>query len=111
MATVRVEPSGAVIDVADGETLMAAAHRGGYRWPTVCGGLAQCGVCVVDVVARPDGGLPDPDELEASRLATVPERQLRPDAELRLACQLRVGGPGLVVRKRGVRPIAEDGGT
>ena len=107
----RVEPSGAEVDVGAGETLMAAARRGGYRWPTVCGGLAQCGVCVVDVLVRPDGGLPEPDELEAQRLATVPERHLRPDAELRLACQLRVGGGGLVVRKRGVRPIAEDGGT
>ena len=107
----RVEPSGTVIDVADGETLMAAAHRGGYRWPTVCGGLAQCGVCVADVVAPPAGGLPDPDEAEADRLATLPERRLRPDAELRLACQLRVGGAGLVVRKRGVRPIADDPGA
>jgi ferredoxin, 2Fe-2S len=105
---VRVEPSGIEIDVADGETLMAAARRAGYRWPTVCGGLAQCGVCVVDVEA---GRPAPPEDLEAQRLATLPERQMRPDAEWRLACQLRVGGAGLVVRKRGVRPITDQGGT
>ena len=108
---VRVEPSGVEFDVAGDETLMAAAGRAGYRWPTVCGGLAECGVCVVDVVARPAGGLAPPADLEARRLAVVPERWLRPDAELRLACQLRVGGAGLVVHKRGVRTVTEQGGT
>ena len=43
MRVVRVEPAGVDIPVDDGETLMAAAVRAGYRWPTVCGGQAQCG--------------------------------------------------------------------
>jgi len=98
---VRVEPAGIDVAVDDGETLMAAAARAGYRWPTVCGGQAECGVCVLSVVTSVD--LDPPAPLEAARLATVPERRLRPDATWRLACQLRVGAPGLVVFKRGVR--------
>ena len=49
-ATVRVEPSGITLDVRDGETVMAAARRAGYRWPTICGGLADCGACALEVV-------------------------------------------------------------
>jgi ferredoxin, 2Fe-2S len=103
MVTVRVEPAGIELDVLPGETVMAAAVRDGYRWPTVCGGLAECGTCVLAVVAPPPGGLARPGPLEAGRLAAVPERRFAPDEEWRLACQLRVGAPGLVVRKRGVR--------
>jgi 2Fe-2S ferredoxin len=98
---VRVEPAGVDIPVDDGETLMAAAVRAGYRWPTVCGGQAQCGVCVLKVVSSSE--LRPPAPLEADRLAVVPERQLWPDAVLRLACQLRVDADGVVVFKRGVR--------
>ena len=101
MRVVRVEPAGVDIPVDDGETLMAAAVRAGYRWPTVCGGQAQCGVCVLTVVSPSD--LPAPSPLESGRLAVVPERVLWPDAVLRLACQLRVEDEGLVVFKRGVR--------
>ena len=100
-----MEPSGIEIEVREGETLMAAAVRGGYRWPTVCGGLAQCGACAVQIVG--DAGsldLDPPSGLEAARLATLPDRKLHPDAEFRLACQLRPDGVDLVVRKKGVRP-------
>jgi 2Fe-2S ferredoxin len=98
---VRVEPAGIELDVAPGETVMGAAVRSGYRWPTVCGGLAECGVCVLRVVSGP--GLPAPQDVEAARLASVPERRVDPGAEWRLACQLRVPAPGVVVHKRGVR--------
>jgi ferredoxin, 2Fe-2S len=101
---VRIEPAGVDIAVDEGESLMAAAVRAGYRWPTVCGGQAQCGVCVLTVVSSPDA-LPPPSPLEAGRLAVVPERVLWPDAELRLACQLRIDSDGLVAFKRGVRRI------
>jgi 2Fe-2S ferredoxin len=101
LSSVRVEPAGIELSVEDGETVMAAAIRSGYRWPTLCGGQAQCGVCVLKVVSS--GELPPPSTLEAGRLATVPERILDPSAVLRLACQLRVDDDGLVVFKRGVR--------
>jgi len=103
VVTVRVEPAGIELEVAPGETVMAAAVRSGYWWPTVCGGLAECGTCVMAVITAPAAGLPAPGAVEAGRLATVPERRLSPDEEWRLACQLRVEAPGLVVRKRGVR--------
>ncbi len=101
-----VEPSGIEIEVQAGETLMAAATRSGYRWPTVCGGLAECGACAVRIVGDPPVGLPAPDALEGARLATLADRKLHPDAEFRLACQLRPeGGSGkLAVLKKGVRP-------
>lgn len=99
-----MEPSGIEIEVRDGETLMAAAVRAGYRWPTVCGGLAECGACAVRIVGDPPASLDPPSGLEAARLATLPDRKLHPDAEFRLACQLQPGGVDLVVRKKGVRP-------
>ncbi len=89
----------------DGETLMAAAERSGYRWPTVCGGLAECGTCAVRIVGAAPDGLPPPAAPEADRLATLPDRKLHPDAGFRLACQLRPAAvDGLVVHKKGVRP-------
>lgn len=101
---VRVEPAGIVIDVGPSETLMAAAVRAGYRWPSICGGLADCGICVMEVVEAPGEQSEPASELEALRLATVPERLLYPQATLRLACQFRPGGSDAVVHKRGVRP-------
>jgi ferredoxin, 2Fe-2S len=103
-ARVRIEPGGIELDVHDGETIMAAASRAGYRWPTVCGGHAECGVCALEVLSA-DATLPAPEPLEADRLATLPERRLRPDVHYRLACQLR-GVDGLVVHKRGVVAVA-----
>ena len=42
-----IEPLGVTILVEDHETLMAAAERHGYYWPTVCRGEADCGTCAV----------------------------------------------------------------
>lgn len=101
-----MEPSGLEIDVHPGETLMAAATRHGYRWPSICGGLAECGTCVMEIVSAPPDQLEPAHELERERLAGVPERRLRPEAHLRLACQFRPGAGDAVVKKRGVRAIA-----
>jgi 2Fe-2S ferredoxin len=85
---------------ATGETVMAAAERLGFAWPTVCGGNAECGVCALEVVAGGAALAPATVE-EAARLAALPERRLYPDRTYRLACRV-VGVDGLVVRKRGV---------
>jgi|HubBroStandDraft_6_1064221.scaffolds.fasta_scaffold92359_2 2Fe-2S ferredoxin len=37
---VRVEPLGVDIDVRPGESIMAAAQRSGYYWPTHCQAMA-----------------------------------------------------------------------
>jgi 2Fe-2S ferredoxin len=97
---VRVEPAGIELTAEPGETVMAAAVRSGYRWPTVCGGLADCGVCVLEVLAAPEP-LVEPGAEEAARLAVLPELRHAPDRNYRLACRLVVVD-GLSVRKRGV---------
>jgi ferredoxin, 2Fe-2S len=96
VAIVTVRPLGARIDVGPGESLMAAAVRSGYWWPTVCGGLGQCRACFVTVVDGIDNlSTMVPAEVEAQGL--FGGRHL-----IRLACQLRVLGPVTVV-KHGVR--------
>ena len=99
-ATVRVEPSGITLDVHDGETVMAAARRAGYRWPTICGGLADCGACALEVLETTEP-LPVPTTVEGVRLNVLVERRRYPDRTWRLACQLVPTGD-VVVRKTGV---------
>lgn len=101
--TVRVEPAGVALDPEDGESLLAAAVRCGFHWPTVCGGLAECGVCVVEVLEAPAHQRRPANEAERARLERLPERLFRPSATLRLACQFRPGADEAVVAKRGVR--------
>ena len=48
---VRVEPIGVTFRLAEGETLIQAAWRQGYDWPTVCGGRAECTACHVLIEA------------------------------------------------------------
>jgi 2Fe-2S ferredoxin len=105
MATVRVEPSGIEIDVNPGESVVEAAWRLGYFWPTKCYGQAECMVCFVKVM---DGELqtkqPAEDELFAMRTLMV--KRLRGPLT-RLACRLQITGPGVVLEKKGVRPEGE----
>jgi 2Fe-2S ferredoxin len=98
--TVRVEPSGIELAVRDGETVMAAARRAGYRWPTICGGLADCGACALEVLETA-AALPPPTTVEGMRLNVLVERRRHPDRTFRLACQLAPSSD-LVVRKTGV---------
>ncbi len=104
---VRVDPRGHELLAEPGETVMAAAVRSGLRWPTVCGGQAECGVCVLEVVDAP-GGLVPPDADEAGRLADLPEQRRHPDRVHRLACRV-VAVDGLVVQKRGVVAVDPEG--
>ena len=97
---VRVEPIGVTFRLADGETLIQAAWREGYYWPTVCGGRAECTACHVLMEAG-EGNAVTPDEWETAMIASVVERT-NPAAPVRLACRLRVSGP-VTVYKRAVR--------
>lgn len=102
--SVRVEPLGVTFEVLPGETLMAAAARAGYAWPTICKGNAQCNRCAVKVVGD-DGGLEPRSPVELAGLRAVTWRGGNEDDADRLACQLRVRVDGrAVVHKRGVRP-------
>ena len=102
MSRVRVEPLGAEIELQPGETLADAAWRLGYEWPTTCWGQADCMLCRVEVIARPELVEPADDEERKAIARHLPRSQRGPS--VRLACQLLVTGDGVVVRKEGVRP-------
>ena len=101
-ARVRVEPLGVTFELRPGESLMAAAQRDGYYWPTICGGDAQCNRCVVRVVEG--AGLLPASETELAGLRNVRWRVGGEDLTERLACQLRADGDA-IVEKRGVRRL------
>jgi 2Fe-2S ferredoxin len=103
--TVRVEPSGAVINALAGETIIEAAHRSGYSWPSICGGEGSCRTCFVTVLHGADA-LSAVDSLEQRGLDDL-YRSPRNSGILRLACQARPLG-NVSVRRRGVRPVSID---
>jgi ferredoxin len=96
---VWVQPGNICFEAESGETLMAAAQRSGIRWPTVCGGFAQCGVCHVEVLT------PHPQSPDAAEAATLRLVSTRPrlGGRLMLACRLRVESD-LEVYRVGIRP-------
>ena len=97
---VVVQPGGAQFDVRPKESVIQAAWRSGYQWPTTCWGQAECGVCAMEILEGSELlGAAEPKE--AARLRSLPRRQ---SAGRRLACQARFVGDGTVtVRKPGVR--------
>ncbi len=103
LARVRVEPSGIVIAVRNGEPLMRAAERLGYHWPTICHGQAECTACWIEV-EEPTAFEP-PTLLERGGLNLFEGRSYYEGKDIRLACQacpLR----DTVVTKRGVRAVS-----
>jgi 2Fe-2S ferredoxin len=105
-AVVRIEPLGETIRTQPGETLMRAAIRLGIRWPTICNGVAVCGVCNVQVRSASEA-LPAPTPKEEQGLRLVP---LRSTGVVRLACQLVPQGELTVWRPGAIRirPLAGD---
>jgi ferredoxin len=77
---VRYEPAGLSVDVAAGETLLAAALRSGVDIRHDCGGVGRCGTCRVEV---PTGTLTDVTDPERHHLGELL------GAQWRLACQTR----------------------
>jgi 2Fe-2S ferredoxin len=97
---VVVEPGGARFDVRPKESVIQAAWRSGYQWPTTCWGQAECGVCAMEVLEGSEL-LCAAEPKEAARLRSLPRRQ---SAGRRLACQARFALDGTItVRKPGVR--------
>ncbi|MCA1843647.1 MAG: (2Fe-2S)-binding protein, partial [Actinobacteria bacterium] len=92
---VRVLPADAVVEVAAGESLMAAARRQGWFWPTVCGGDCDCGTCWVVV----EQGAEHCSFMEANERATLAKGMKADEPRARLACQLRASGPMVVTRR------------
>ena len=107
VASICVEPLGAVLDVRDGETLLQAAWRQGYYWPSICLGESRCGLCSVEIVEGSENlGRLERDEAVAIRLLMGP-RSDQSGRRLRLACCIRPTGAAVVV-KRGVRHVGAD---
>jgi 2Fe-2S ferredoxin len=105
MPTVRVEPLGIKLDVGDGETVMDAALRLGYWWPTTCNGDGICSMCWMEVKNGAHNLTPEED-YERDTLELVP--RLIGGGVARLACQAKVHGD-LLVFKRGVRKVRNVG--
>jgi ferredoxin, 2Fe-2S len=101
MATVEVRPSGAVFDVQAGETVIQAAWRHGYTWPTVCEGKGSCRACVLQLVEGADALSPI-GRWEQEGLDSVTPTLPGDAASYRLACQVTIDDD-VVVRKVGVR--------
>lgn len=103
MTRIRILPLGAEVEANRDETVMGAAQRAGYYWPTTCGGEGRCTTCACEVM---EGAASLQGMGRAEQKALVYERGesvLR--TATRLACQARVVGDGpVVVRKPGVRP-------
>jgi ferredoxin, 2Fe-2S len=100
---VVVAPSDAVIEVRKGESLMRAAERLGYHWPTICHGQAECTACWI-AVDDPDA-FEKPADLELGALKLFAGRSFYAGMHLRLACQARPVAD-TTVSKRGVRPAS-----
>jgi len=96
---VTLLPSGFIIEAETGEKLVDAARRNGIRWPRVCGGVGDCGVCYAEVVP----GLPDspPAAAERSLLKRVPAGPAM-GGEMRLACCVNVDRD-MVIYRFGIR--------
>lgn len=97
---VHILPAGITLDIEPGETVMAAAERCGYRWPTVCGGKGTCRTCFVLVEDGSEYCLAV-SGLEGEGVAAL-AKTVR--GEIRLACQLEIAGGQATVHKRGVKP-------
>lgn len=122
VAHVRVEPADVTLDVYQDETVIQAAWRQGYYWPTICQGKAECGQCFMEILVGAENVSPRTTEehativdvfgrtdqaTEAFGMAPRPRPYADRIDELRLACRVRLTGDA-IVKKRGLRFVGED---
>jgi 2Fe-2S ferredoxin len=99
VTTVWVLPANRGFSVDNTQTLLEAATAAGWRWPSVCGGLAECGTCAFNVEEGGESLTPIKPR-EQARLDSLPNRRAFPNRCWRLACQARpVGAATLTIRK------------
>jgi len=84
---VKFQPSGALVEVSEGTSLLAASHQAGVALESPCGGRGTCGKCRV-IVDGDAGPLTDAEQ----RHLSLEEIQ----AGYRLACQAVVASDLLV---------------
>lgn len=105
VATARIDPAGIDIEIRPGETLIQAAWRAGYYWPTLCFAMGTCTACQCEIVEG-QHLLSPRTESETSLLNDLNKRVRRGNPRrVRLACQVTVSGD-IRVRKPGVK-VAE----
>lgn len=103
----RVEPRGIEIEVRPGETLMRAAWRAGYDWPTLCYAMGRCTACRCEVTEGLQF-LSERTAAEVALLRSLDRRTRRTNPRrVRLACQVTATGD-VTVRKPGVKEKTTD---
>ncbi|OHV74366.1 ferredoxin [Pseudofrankia sp. BMG5.36] len=100
----RVDPLGADLPLDPGETIIEAAWRLGYYWPTTCHGQATCTVCHVEVLSGAEHLTPADDEEQEALEHRLPGARRRDLSRVGLACRARATGD-VTVLKKGVRRI------
>ena len=103
MARLHVDSSDVDLDVAEGETIIAAAWRANFFWPTSCGGVGTCLRCWTRVEAGAENLSPISD-FEQRGLDILIDTVIHEGRPIRLACQTYVHGDA-TVRKTGVRAV------
>ncbi len=102
---VTVLPADIALDTQPGETLLSAAQRLGYTWPTVCGGEGQCRTCYA-IIEEGEEALSPVTPLEEEGLEALAIVARRSGKPVRLACQAVATGD-VVVQRTGVRLTQE----
>ncbi len=97
---IRVEPSGATFDIRAEETVIEAAWRNGYTWPTLCNGQGTCRTCVF-MTLDGEQNLSTIEAWEDAGLQTIADSLPGEGRGWRLACQAKVRGD-VRLRKIGV---------
>jgi 2Fe-2S ferredoxin len=106
MARIRILPLDVEIVADRDETVMGAAQRAGFYWPTTCGGEGRCTTCACEVIEGAAALAPMGRAEQKSLVYERGESVLR--TATRLACQARIEGEEpIVVRKPGVRRPGE----
>ncbi len=96
-AVVTLLPLEADIVVRDGESVMAAAQRLGYFWPTRCRGQALCTACFFEIVTE-DDSFNEIAPREQSALDALSSVQAKRPGQLRLGCQARPRRPATIFK-------------
>jgi 2Fe-2S ferredoxin len=97
-------PSGCEFDIRPGETVIRAAWRNGYFWPTICNGEGTCKTCALFV----EEGHEHFSEIEPWEREGLAALGPLPGGGVgwRLACQAKASDD-VRVRKVGVRKAPE----
>tara|TARA_B110000444_G_C18551649_1_gene460525 strand:+ start:241 stop:546 length:306 start_codon:yes stop_codon:yes gene_type:complete len=98
---IKVEPTGISFETHKEETIMAAAIRNGYTWPTICGGQGTCKTCVF-LTLEGKSNLLAIEAWEEQALDSIIHTLPNLGQGWRLACQAKATGD-VKLRKIGVR--------